>query len=172
VAGRSFLYKGCHSRIYFGLEFTSSRAVTFMQTTNQIKVPLPRERVVELYTCHELLPSWSPGFLSFDVICDGTGGNKPAFRQRYLAMGREIDEEITLMENDLPHGFCTRAENGGTLTRESNVTFQPIDENATRIVVRNTFSGEYVVHLVKQDLQDYTRQYLETFKAFAESRKT
>ena len=85
-------------------------------------------------------------------------------------MGREIDEVVTLLENSLPNGFCTLAENGGTLTRESKLTFEEIGEAITRIVVRNEFSGEYVPHLVSQDLHEYTQRFLETFKAFAESR--
>ena len=141
-----------------------------MQTTNQIEVALPRQKVTELYTCHDLLPSWSPGFLSFEVLCDGTTGSSPTFRQRYLAMGREIDEVLTLLENNLPNGFCILAENGGTLTRESKITFEEIGEASTRVVVGNTFSGVYVPHLVKQDLHDYTQQFLEMFKAFAENR--
>ena len=76
---------------------------------------------------------------------------------------------LTLLENNLPNGFCILAENGGTLRRESKITFEEIDETSTRIGVRNKFSGEYVPHLVKQDLHDYTQQFLETFKAFAES---
>ena len=87
-------------------------------------------------------------------------------------MGKEIDEEATLLENNLPHGFCTLSDNGGTLTRESRITFEEMGEATTRMVVRNTFSGEHVPHLVKLDLQDYTQQFLETFKAFAESRES
>ena len=142
-----------------------------MQTTNQIEVALPRQKVTELYTCHDLLPSWSPGFLSFEVLCDGTTNSSPTFRQRYLAMGREIDEVLTLLENNLPNGFCILAENGGTLTRESRITFEEIDEAITRLVVKNRYSGEHVPHLVKQDLHSYTQQFLETFKAFAQSRE-
>ena len=58
-----------------------------------------------------------------------------------------------------------------TLTRESRITFEETGETATRMVVHNTFSGEHLPHLVKQDLQDYTQQFLETFKAFAEGRE-
>ena len=143
-----------------------------MKTRNEITVALAQERVVELYTCQDLLPSWSPGLRSFDVIGDGTDGSKPRFRQRYLAMGREIDEEITLLENNLPSGFCTRAENGGTLTRESRTTFESIDQNSTRIVVLNSFSGEHVVHLVSEDLHNYTQHFLAAFKTFAENKET
>ena len=142
-----------------------------MQTANQIEVGLAREKVAELYTCHDLLPSWSPGFLSFEVLCDGTTSRSPTFRQRYLAMGREIEEVLTLVENNLPNGFCVVAENGGTLTRESRIAFEQLGDGVTRVTVLNTFSGEHVVHLVKEDLQDYTQQFLETFRAFAESRE-
>jgi len=85
-------------------------------------------------------------------------------------MGREIDEVGTLLENNLPHGFCIRADNGGTLTRESRITFEEMGESITRMIVRNTFSGEHIVHLVKPDLQHTTQQFLEAFKAFAERR--
>jgi hypothetical protein len=64
------------------------------------------------------------------------------------------------------------AENeAGMLTRESQITFEEVDETSTRLVVHNIFSGEHVAHLVKQDLNKYTQQFLETFKAFAESRE-
>ena len=142
-----------------------------MQTVNQIDVALPRLRVTELYTCHDLLPAWSPGFLSLEVLCDGTGGGRPTFRQRYLAMGREIDEVLTLLDNNLPAGLRVLAENGGTLTRESTITFEELGDAITRVVVHNRFSGEHVPHLVKQDLHDYTQRFLETFRAFAERRE-
>jgi hypothetical protein len=142
---------------------------TPLQTTNQIEVGLAQEKVAELYTCHDLLPSWSPGFLSFEVICDGIPGGLPTFRQRYMALGREIEEVLTLVKNNLPNGFCVLADNGGTLTRKSAIAFEQLGETTTRITVLNTFSGEYVGHLVKEDLQNYTQQFLETFRAFAES---
>ena len=142
-----------------------------MQTANQIELGLAREKVAELYTCHDLLPSWSPGFLSFEVLCDGTTSRSPTFRQRYLAMGREIEEVLTLVENKLPSGFCVVADNDGTLTRESQIKFEKIGGSATRITVLNTFSGEYAVHLVKEDLYNYTQQFLAAFKGFAESRE-
>ena len=142
-----------------------------LETWNQIEVSLPRRRVSELYTCRDLLPSWSPGFVSLEVLCEGTATRKPTFRQRYRAMGREIDEVLTLMENDLPRGLCVVADNGGTLTRESRITFEEVDETTTQLIVWNTFTGEAVPHLVRQDLQDYTQAFLKTFKAFAESRE-
>ncbi len=87
-------------------------------------------------------------------------------------MGMEIEEILTVVDNNLPHDVCVVADNGGTLTRESKIIFEPIDETSTRLRVGNRFSGEYAQHLVKQTLYDYTQQFLETFKAFAESRLT
>ena len=141
-----------------------------MQTMNQIEVALPQEKVAELYTCHDLLPAWSPGFVSFEVLHEGTPGRLPTFRQRYTAMGRDIEEILTLVENDLPSGFVVVAENGGTLTRESRVTFRRLTDSATQIKVSNTYSGEWVVHLVPEDLHSYTQQFLESFRVFADSK--
>jgi hypothetical protein len=141
-----------------------------MQTMNQIEVALPQEKVVELYTCHDLLPAWSPGFVSLEVLHEGTLGRLPTFKQRYTAMGRDIEEILTLVENDLPSGFVVVAENGGTLTRESRVTFERLADRATQIKVLNTYSGEWVVHLVQEDLHSYTQQFLESFRVFAESK--
>ena len=149
----------------------SSPSLPSMQTTNHMDIALPFQTVSELYTCHDLLPSWSLGFVSLEVLCDGTDGSRPRFRQRYRAMGKEIDEVLTLMENNLPHGFCVVAEQEGVGTRESVVTFEAIGQGSTRVVVRNHFRGDFVPHLVKGDLQDYTQKFLEAFKAFAESRE-
>ena len=141
-----------------------------MQTTNQIEVGLPQEKVAELYTAHDLLPAWSPGFVSLDVLDEGAPGRFPTFRQRYAAMGRDIEEILTLTDNDLPNGFVVVADNGGMLTRESRVTFKGIADSTTKIEVLNTYSGEWVVHLVEEDLYNYTQQHLKAFKGFAESR--
>ncbi|HCP44795.1 MAG TPA: hypothetical protein DIU15_02015 [Deltaproteobacteria bacterium] len=143
-----------------------------MQTTNQLEVGLARERVAALYTCHDLLPAWSPGFLSLEVICDNKPTDLPTFRQRYTAMGREIEEVLTVVENNLPYGCCVVAESGDKQYRESTITFEAISDSVTRIVVRNQFSGEHVPYLVPQDLHNYTQAFLETFKTFAESRES
>jgi len=141
-----------------------------MQTKNTIQVSLPKNLVVELYTCHEHLPSWSPGFLSFTILNDGTETSPPTYRQRYVAMGREIEEVLTLIENTLPDGFTTVSDNGGKLRRVSQFKFEKRGENTTQITVRNTFKGEYSVHLIEEDLQAYTQNFLERFKEFAENR--
>ena len=141
-----------------------------MQTTNQIEVGLARERVAELYTCHDLLPSWSPGFVSFEVLHDGRGDMPPTFKQRYVAMGREVEEVITLLEDGLPHRFRLVADNGGTLTRETEVIFEEMAGASTRVVICNTFSGEKAPYLVQKELQSYTQKFLEAFKAFSEGR--
>ena len=141
-----------------------------MQTINQIEVALPQEKVAELYTCPDLLPAWSPGFLSLEVLHKGSSDRLPTFRQRYTAMGRDIEEIITLVENNLPSGFVVLAENGRTLTRESRITFGPLGDSAAQIKVLNTYNGEWVVHLVQEDLHSYTQQFLEAFRVFAESK--
>jgi len=136
-----------------------------VRTTNHVDVALPRERVVDLYTCQELLPSWSPGLISFEQVGEGV------FRQRYVVMGREIDERLTVVALDLPRRLHTRADSGGGLTRDSEVTFDALDEATTRVVVHNRFSGDPIAHLVPEDLHGYTQRFLEVFQAFAEGRE-
>ena len=82
----------------------------------------------------------------------------------------EIDEVITLVEDNLPDGLHLLADSGGMLTRASETTFEALSAGATRVVVRNTFSGEHLPYLVESDLHGYTQSFLETFRDFAQGR--
>ncbi len=140
-----------------------------MRTRNQIEVGLPRSRAAELYTCHEQLASWSPGFLSIEVLSDGTADTKPTFKSRYRAMGKEIEEVLTLVENRLPEAMCVVATlAGGLLRRESRICFEATGPDTTRLTVHNSFSGAHAPYLVESELQVYTQAFLECFKDFAE----
>ncbi len=79
----------------------------------------------------------------------------------------KVEEILTLIENDLPSGFVVMADNGATLTRENRITFDPLADSFTQSKVANTFSGDWVVHPIKDDLQKCTQNLLEMFKMFA-----
>jgi hypothetical protein len=142
-----------------------------VQTRNQIRIALPFVRVGELYTCRDLLPTWSPGFVSFELVSGEHGDLGTVYRQRYQAMGKQIEELMTILSMDMPRGFHTMSSDpAGTMYRDTTVRFEAIDDGTTRITVHNQFSGEKLPLLVHEDLQAYTQQYLEIFRTFAESR--
>ena len=141
-----------------------------MRTTNQILIALPLDRVAELYTCHELLPSWSPGFISLEYVSGERGAVDSVFRHRYVVKGQEIEDITTLVAIDWPNGYRILSNCMDKGYRESTLRFEALDPTTTRITVHNLFSGEYVPHLVQEELQAYVEQHLETFKTFAESR--
>ena len=87
-------------------------------------------------------------------------------------MGREIEEVLTLLENNLPEGLRILADNGGTLTRESSVTFERAEAGYTRVTIENHFRGAHVPTLVEQELWDYTQAFLRVFKTFVETHET
>ena len=139
-----------------------------MKTTNQIEIGLSLQRASDLYTCHEQIPKWSPGFISLETVKSVDGGVGNVYRLRYSVNGKEIDELLTLLALDLPNSYRVRSNHKDLFYRESAIEFHAIDESTTKLTVHNEFSGEYLPHLVHEELQGYTQMYLETFKAFAE----
>lgn len=140
-----------------------------MLITNQIDIALPQRRVADLYSNHDLLPQWSPGFQSIESLCDGTPGRLPRFRLKYTAAGKAFEEILTVLINKSPHRLCILAENrDNSLRRESTITFEGLEASSTRVIINNRFRGSKVAHLVEEDLFEYTQAFLETFKRFAE----
>lgn len=139
-----------------------------MQTKNHVEIGLGQVRVAELYTCRESLPKWFPALVSFEVLDDGTSGQSFRAIQTYTVMGKRIEEEILLLEEDLPHCFSTISTHGEHLKRKSTISFKRLDETRTKLTVRNEFSGQIVDQLVKHQLHSYTQETIERFRDFAE----
>jgi hypothetical protein len=138
-----------------------------MQTTSQINIDRPRQRVCDLYCCHDSLPLWSPGFISVEHAGGPAGAVGAVYRQVYTVEGKRIEERVTLEILDLPRAIDMVSDSGG-LTRESRVRFEELDDGNTRMRVQNSFAGEHLPYLVHEDLLAYTQRFLELFKAFAE----
>ncbi len=137
-----------------------------MQLTTQLLIERPRDQVIELYTCREKIPLWWTNLISSERISGEHGAIGSVYEQKYMAMGKYVEERVILIEIDWPRYFHTRAESP-VLSRDSRTYIEVVDDRTTRITVNNHFQGEYVPSLVTEDLQKYTLQFLQTFKDYA-----
>ena len=55
-----------------------------------------------LNASHEHLACRSPGLLSNEVLNEGAAGTKPTFTFRYWAMGKEMEEVLSLVTERQP----------------------------------------------------------------------
>ena len=70
-----------------------------MQTNNSIEIPLSIDVVCQLYTCHEQLPDWSPGFISLDLMEGNRGDVGSIYEQRYRFQEIGFSSSIGTREN-------------------------------------------------------------------------
>ena len=138
-----------------------------MQTSNSIEIPLTIDVVSQLYTCHEQLPKWSPGFISLDLMEGNRGDVGSIYEQRYRFKEKEIVERITILALDVPNRIHLLSQGQSKLIRESVITFDSIGFSATKLTVENEFRGEVVEYLIQEELYGYTKQFLEVFRDFA-----
>ena len=140
-----------------------------MRIRNEIIIAGLRERVCELYCSQALLPHWSPGFISLTHVGGVCGTEGAVYRQVYRFENRQMDELITLQELTLPERLRVVADLGGGNRRDSVCCFEAVDEGRTRMIVVNKFSGPILPHLVAEELEAYTQNFLELFRVFVGS---
>ena len=145
-----------------------------MKYTNEIEINLPIDRVITLFDNPDNMKHWQPGLQSFEHISGTPGQVGAKSRLRYKMGNREIEMIETILKRDLPHSFDGTYEAKGVYNVISN-KFIPLGPNKTKWVTETEFkfSGfmKLMGWLMPGAFKKQSQQYLDKFKAFAESQK-
>lgn len=139
----------------------------------EVKINLPREKVIELFNNPDNMKYWQPGLLSFEHI-SGEAGQVGAKSRLHYKMGkREIKMIETITVNNLPHEFSGTYEAKGVWNQVQNY-FMDLDDNKTLWKSVNEFKGtgfmKIMMFLMPGMFKKETCKYLLNFKEFAESK--
>jgi len=142
-----------------------------MEYTNEIKINLPLQKVVELFDNPDNLSKWQPELISFEPVSGEPGKDGAKAKLKYKMGKREIEMVETITKNNLPKEFNGTYETKGVYNEISN-RFESIDENTTRWVSHNVFklSGfmKIIGFLMPGSFSKQSCKYMEQFKEFAE----
>ncbi|MBK0402465.1 SRPBCC family protein [Adhaeribacter sp. BT258] len=145
-----------------------------MKYTNEIIINLPRPRVIALFEDPANMKHWQPGFQSMEHISGTPGQEGAKSRLKYKMGSREIEMIETITRNNLPDSFDGIYEAKGVHNLMFN-RFIPLSENQTKWIsdTEFEFSGfmKLMGWLMPGVFKKQSQQYLDKFKAFAESQK-
>ncbi len=141
----------------------------------ELKINLPRERVVELFDSTENLKKWQPGLISFEHI-EGTPGEVGAKSKLKYKMGKKEVEMIeTITSKNLPDEFSGTYEAKGVFNIVKNY-FEPVGEDKTKYITEQEFqlSGfmKIIGFLMPGAFKKETMKYMKLFKEFCENEGT
>src|SRR5690606_23240431 len=150
---------------------TKSKTVKY---TNEIIIDLPRASVIELFENPENMKHCQPGFQNMERISGTPGKEGAKSRLEYKMGSREIEMIETITKNNLPDSFDGIYDAKGVHNLMFN-RFIPFNENQTQWISETEFEfsgfmklmGWFMPGMFKKQSQ----QYLDKFKAFAESQK-
>lgn len=143
-----------------------------MKYTSSIEINQPIEKVIELFDNADNLKLWMKGLESFELL-SGVAGQPGAKSKLKFNMGkREIEMTETITVRNLPDEFSGIYEAKGVYNVVRN-KFRSLGNSKTEYVSEQEFqfSGfmKLIGWLMPGAFKKQTMQYLQDFKAFAES---
>ena len=144
-----------------------------MKYTSEIKIDLPREKVIELYDNPDNLKQWQEGLESFEHLSGdpGTVGAKSLIK--YKMGKRKIEMTETILKKDLPNNYDFLFEAKGVWNEVKN-SFSEINPNQTKWTIENDFRGKgmmaVMMFLMPGMFKKQTMKFMISFKDFAESK--
>ena len=143
-----------------------------LEYTNEVRIALPRDKVIALFDDPGNMKHWQPGLLSFEPVSGEPVRLGARSRLRYRMGGREIEMIETITARDLPEVFSGTYEAKGVVNHVEN-RFAEDGPDATLWTTRNTFHCTGIMRLftwlMPGSFKKQTQVYLEHFKAFAET---
>lgn len=142
-----------------------------MKYENEVKIRLPREKVIRLFDSEENLFKWQPDLISFEHISGDKGEVGARSKLRYKMGKREIEMIETITVKNLPLEFSGTYEAKGVWNEVKNY-FDEIDDQTTRWRSESyfRFNGfmRIIAFLMPGSFKKQSQKYLDQFKAFAE----
>ena len=142
-----------------------------MKYTNEITIPLPLHRTIELFDNADNMKYWQKGLTSFEPISGEPG--KPGSKTKLIyKMGKRTVEMIeTITANNLPESMDSTYEANGVFNIQKN-SFKE-EEDSTRWISESEFkfSGFMKIMAFFWGSKAFSKQsmkYMQDFKSFAE----
>ena len=144
-----------------------------MKYTLEIKIDLPRAKIIELFNDQDNLSKWQCGLESFEHI-SGTPGEVGAKSLiKYNMNKRKIEMTETIIKKNLPDEYWFTFEAKGMWNQVDNY-FYEIDDNTTKWRIDNDFKGKgmlaLMLFLMPGMFKKQSLKFMNNFKAFAEGR--
>ena len=142
-----------------------------MKYETEVRIALPRERVIELFANRENVPEWHPGFMEMKPV-SGTPGEKDAVTEFIEQIGkRTVTTVETITSCSFPDEWSATYEN-----KESSVIidhfFEAASQAETLWTVRTNRRSKGLMRimdmLVPDAYREETMKHMESFKSFAE----
>ncbi len=144
-----------------------------MKYTCQTTIHLPRQRVIELFDNPDHLKEWMPGLVSFSAV-SGVPGQPGAVSRLEFQLGKRkmvMTETITI--RNLPFEFSGTYEMNNVYNEVRNY-FEETPQGQTIHRTENYFRFSGVMKIfawmMGGTFRKTSQDYLERFKAFAESK--
>ena len=144
-----------------------------MKYQNTITVDVPLNRFVELMDNPDNMKHWQRGLVSYEQISGEPGAVGSQMRLNYQMGKRSLTMVETITVNDLPHEFSATYETKGVWNLVEN-QFTETADGQTHWVSDCEFKFLGLMKVMswfmpKSMFKKQTCQYMEDFKAFAES---
>lgn len=138
-----------------------------------IKIDLPRNKVIELFDNPDNMKHWQDGFVSLEHL-EGEAGKEGATSKLKYKMGkRDIEMIETIIKRDLPNEFSARYEAKGVRNEVYN-KFKVIDKKNTLWESENVFKlkgfMKIIAFLMPGTFKKQSYKYMVDFKKFAEQK--
>lgn len=143
-----------------------------MKYTTSIEINQPIEKVIELFDNADNLKLWMKGLESFEHLSGVSGQPGAKSKLKFIMGKREIEMIETITVRNLPDEFSGIYEAKGVCNVVRN-KFRSLGNHKTEHISEQEFqfSGfmKLIGWLMPGAFKKQTMQYLQDFKAFAES---
>ena len=138
----------------------------------EMRVALPRARMIELFENQENFPKWQPDPLEMKTV-SGTPGKKGAVTEYVYRIGkRPVEMTETIVSSNLPYECSATYVNKSCWNIVEN-RFEEVSPTETRWHVKTEFKAtgfmRIMLALMPGAFRKETRKHMEAFKSFAES---
>lgn len=150
-----------------------------IKSTHQVTIPLPINKVMELFKNQDYFKEWQKGLVSFKNLTPHIGqqGSKRSMKIKAAGTTITMIEEINSIE--LPHLWEATYRTNGVLNKQSNKFQEKLIKNGddTQLVTiwdsTATFTFTGMMRIIAkgrpQIFTSQTHQHMEDFKTFATS---
>ena len=147
-----------------------------MKYSNEVKINLPINKVIELFDNSDNMKHWQQGLLNFESIEGEPGTEGAKSRLRYKTGRREFEMIETIDKIDFPHEFHGSYIMDGTINNIQNY-FSTSSDNGTLWKCHSyfEFSGfmmKLMAFVMPGTFKKQTLKFMNDFKAFAEEGKS
>ena len=145
-----------------------------MKYTTELKINLPRTRVIELFDSNENMFKWQKNLVSFDHLGGDPGKEGAKSNLKYKMGKREVEMVETITKMNLPDEFSGTYEAKGVWNFQQNF-FKETQDGLTNWISISEFKCKgwmaILCWLMPGAFKKQTLKFMNEFKDFAENEK-